>query len=347
MKYGIIPTNAAEWLALKAGSLPVPVVDALFSLMKGRAIMAGVRLGVFEALRARERTAFELAASLHLNAECLELLLRTLAAVGYLTERHGRYVLSPLSRQTMIGGGSMELFGYIEWNYTQWGLIANLEEVVRTGRGVDFHTTLETVGAWQHYQRGMLEMARLDAPIVAARVPVRQRAAALLDLGGSHGVIGAAICRRHPPMRSTVIDLPQAIEHARQFANAEGLSDIVEHRGGDITASDLGPMVDVVLLSNILHHFPPAQIGALLERVRAVTKPGGTVAIWEIEAPEPNAPVSASDVVALFFRITSTARAYHGREYAGWLGTAGFSSTKVTRPFRRPGNVLITARAPS
>jgi 2-polyprenyl-3-methyl-5-hydroxy-6-metoxy-1,4-benzoquinol methylase len=343
MRYGIIPTNPIEWLALKGGAVPVPVIDALFSLMKARALMAGVRLGVFEGLRAGDRTPADLASALHVDADCLFLLLRTLVAFEYLVQRDDRYGLSSLSRESLIGGARMELFGYVEWNYTQWDLIEHLEDVVRTGRGVDFHSTLTDSQAWAHYQRGMLELAKVDAPLVAARVPVREGAATLLDLAGSHGMIGAAICRKHPPMRSIVIDLPQAVDHARPLARAQGIDDLVEHRAGDIMTSDLGS-ADVVVLSNILHHFKPPEIATLLARVRAATKPGGTVAIWEIEASDPAQSATAGDAVALFFRLTSTARAYHGSEYAAWLRTAGFASTRIARPMKRPGTVLITGR---
>jgi O-methyltransferase len=347
MKYGAIPTDVFERLALLAGTVPVPVIDALFPIMKARAIMAGVRLGVFEALRDGPRRPEDVAAELRLDADCLDLLMRTLVLADYLDVAGERFALSRLARDTMIAGGRMELFGYLEWNYTQWDLVAQLEAVVRTGRGVDFHETLTDHHAWGHYQRGMLEIARLDAPIVASRVPVRKGATRLLDLAGSHGLIGAAICRRHPPMRSTVIDLPQAVAHARPLATHEGIGDIVEHRTGDIMVDDLGAGADVVVLSNILHHFRPEGIASLLARVRGALASGGTVAIWELEAPQRHSRVTAGDGVALFFRLTSSARAYHGREYAEWLRAAGFESARIVRPMTRPGNVLVTARAPA
>ena len=55
--------------------------------------------------------------------------------------------------------------------------------------------------------------------MLARHVPVRKGATRLLDLAGSHGLMGATLCRKHPPMRSTVIDLPAAIEHARRLAD--------------------------------------------------------------------------------------------------------------------------------
>jgi cyclopropane fatty-acyl-phospholipid synthase-like methyltransferase len=190
----------------------------------------------------------------------------------------------------------------------------------------------------------MLERARFDAPIVASRVPVRKGATSLLDVAGSHGLFGAAICRRYPTMRATVLDLPQAVSHARALASAERIDDVVTFREGDLFASDLGSSHDVVLLFNILHHFTEDRILSILDRVRAAMRGGGTVAAWEIEAPKRGSRATAGDGVALFFRLTSTAGAYHGDQYAEWMRRSGFDRVAVVRPAMSPGNVLVTAR---
>ena len=190
----------------------------------------------------------------------------------------------------------------------------------------------------------MLETARFDAPVLARRVPVKDGATRLLDLAGSHGLLGAAICRKHPPMTSTVIDLPAAIDHARALAQRAGHADIVEHRTGDLLKDDLGTDWDLVLLSNILHHFPVDEIGRILARAYAALSADGTVAIWELERPAPGKDPNEGDGVALFFRLTSTAAAYSGDEYAAWLTDAGFRAVSIVRPKLRPSTVLIHAR---
>jgi hypothetical protein len=207
MKYGLIPTNLLERLALMSGRLPIPMLDALFGPMKTRAIMAGVSLGIFESLRHGPLTAAAIAEQRQLDAGALELLLRTLVLAEYLVGHGDRYSLSAMARQTMLEGAPMELVGYIRFNYEQWAFIGHLEELVRTGRGLDFHQTMTAPGSWQDYQRGMLEAARFQAPVLEKRVPVPAGAQTLLDLAGSHGLLGAAICRRHPPMRSIVLDI--------------------------------------------------------------------------------------------------------------------------------------------
>src|SRR5688500_9562070 len=104
MKYGVIPTNPLERLALWAGKVPVPALDVLYGIMKARAIMAGVRLGIFEAMREGEHRAEDLAARLRLDASCLELLMRTLVLCEYLEQRPGGFALSKLGRRTMVRG---------------------------------------------------------------------------------------------------------------------------------------------------------------------------------------------------------------------------------------------------
>lgn len=344
MQYGAIPTSLIERLALASGLVPVPILDTLFGMLKARVVMAGVSLGVFEGLALESHTAASLAAALKLDAECLDMLLRSLVFCGYLESNGDWYSLSALGRRSMVDGAPRDLTGFVLWNYTQWQFTEHLETLVRTGEGLDFHRTLTDPVAWGHYQKAMLEAARFDAPMLAKRVPVRSGATRLLDVAGSHGLLGASICRRHPPMRSTVIDLPAALPRARELAAREGLADLVEHREGDLTRDDLGSGWDVVLLSNILHHFRPAQIVEILTRVHRATGGDGTVAIWEIERPRRTAKPSEGDGVALFFRLTSTAGAYSGEEYGGWFEQAGFRTVRIVRPRLSQGNVLVHAR---
>jgi len=341
MKYGVIPSNLVERLALWMGKVPVPMLDALFSILKSRSLMAGVRFGIFETLRHGPLTASEVAANCHLDAECTELLLRVLVIADYLEHQGNQYALSALSRKTMIAGAEHELFGYLMWNYSQWEMVSHLDEMLLTGRGIDFHETLTDADAWANYQRAMMEVARFSAPIVADRVPVKTGARRLLDIAGSHGLFGAAICRKHPPMKSTVLDLPVAIDHARELARAEKIDDVVEHRAADILVADYGSDNDVVLVANILHHFDEATNIDILRRAYDSLTAQGTLAIWEIEAPEKDSKPTQGDGAALYFRLTSNARCYHGSEYSRWLNRVGFTRVRAIRPTLSPGSVLV------
>ena len=59
--------------------------------------------------------------------------------------------------------------------------------------------------------------------------------------------------------------------------------------------ADLGSGNDVALLANIVHHFMPEKNIALLKRVHASMSADGTVAIWELETPDPGSKATEGD----------------------------------------------------
>jgi hypothetical protein len=325
------------------GKVPTPVLDVLFGPLKARVVMASVNLGLIDALAQAPSTAAQLASALKLNPDSVEMLLRALVHCEYLNWDGTLFSLSKLARRALAPGAPMDRRGFVEWNYTQWEMLGHVDDLIRFGRGIDLHETLTDPKAWSLYQRAMLENARDHAALLAQKVRVPTGATSLIDLGGSHGLLGAAICRKHPAMRSTVFDLEPALASARELAGAEGIGGLVTHVVADILKDDLGAGHDVALLANILHHFTPAENAALLKKVHRSLRAGGTVAIWEFEKPKRNDKVSAGDALALYFRLTSSASTYHADEYTAWLQAAGFNSIRVLRPKLVPGYVLVSA----
>jgi O-methyltransferase domain len=232
--------------------------------------------------------------------------------------------------------------GYVAWHETQCRFLEHLDTLVRAGTGIDFHRTLRDKRGSRDCQRAMLAMAprcRNDR----APGPHSCRSNTSSRSRRGHGLLGAAICRRHPPMRSTVVDLPEAVEERRVLARETGNADLVDHRAGDLRTDSLEEC-DAVLLANILHHFIPAEINPLIARVRNALRPRGAVAIWDLESPQRGGPVGHGDVMSLCFRLTSSAAAYHGTDYANWLRDQRFSHVKVVRPNCSPGRVLVIGR---
>jgi hypothetical protein len=349
MRYGIEPQGAAERLALWLGLAPLPVIDVLLPLLQARCIMAAVKYGIFERLRSEPHTAAALAAALQLDHEVLALLLRVLASSRYLKLRHGRYELTRVARATLLRGSARELCSYVELNYAQWSLIEGLEPALCSGKSADFHAQLPAASpTWALYQRAMLELARPIADVLARHVPVPSGAERMLDLGGGHGLFGAAICQAHPPLTSTVIDLEPALPEARRLARANGIAHLVTHRAGDVTECQLEASTQVVLLSNLLHHLKSKEQTSLLARVVSALTPGGTIAIWEPEAPSPTAaPELAGDASALYFRLTSAAPPLDASSLNGHLRGLGFEQLTLVRPLTARGWFLLHARKPA
>jgi SAM-dependent methyltransferase len=120
----------------------------------------------------------------------------------------------------------------------------------------------------------------------------------------------------------------------------------VAFREGDLLKDDFGSEIDVVLLCNILHHFPASTNAETLGRMRRAMKKDGVVGIFDIEPPEASAPPeAAADAFALLFRITSTSTCFRGRDYVDWLQAAGFRDAQVVRSVKMPSRILVHARA--
>jgi len=241
-----------------------------------------------------------------------------------------------------FGPGAPEPFhAFVEYGPPQWRMLEQLEEVLRSGQGVDFHAT-HTPAEWDSYQRAMREAAVDFAWFVAEKLPVPSGARSCLDLAGSHGLVGARLCERHPGLRSTVFDLPIALKTARPLAEAGGYADKVDFREGNLLTDAYGSDYDVALLCNILHHFRAETNLAILKKVHAALRPGATIGIFDIEAPMASAPPEAAgDAFALYFRITSSAGCFRAVDYEGWLAEAGFRASRSIRSVKMPSRMLV------
>ena len=144
-----------------------------------------------------------------------------------------------------------------------------------------------------------------------------------------------------------VLEREEAIPEASRLAQELGIADVVSFRACDLLKDDYGQGADVVILANILHHFSPAVNREVLGRARRALKPGGSIGIFDIEAPRKDAPPEAGgDAAALFFRITSNSACFSGDDYVAWLRETGFSERRAIRSVLLPSRLLVVATNP-
>ncbi|MEW5853923.1 MAG: methyltransferase [Myxococcota bacterium] len=345
MRYGLIADDLLEGAALATGVLPFPLLDVLLPLVQARALMCAAKLGIFSSVGSGSKTVEELLRDCGTSRESTIGLLRVLECAGYVRSRGGRYWLTARARKSMVPGSPSCLAGYVEFNYVQWDWIAGMEDVIRSGRGLDVHARMRDPSSWWLYQRAMLETAARMAPHVAPLVPIKHRARALLDVAGSHGMYGALICRLHPPMRSVVLELPDAVASAASLAAQAGIQDVVTHRAGNLRTDGWEAGWDAIFLGQIAHHLDDADLRAVLDRSLHTLSADGTVAIWDIEARrQGDKPDLVADAMSLFFQLTSTSTCRSAADYATFLHDAGFHHIRVRRTKHAPGQVLVTAR---
>jgi SAM-dependent methyltransferase len=344
VKLGAIPENLAERLAVGLGLVPRPLAETLPTLLLTRSLLVSARFGLPQALAAGALGAEEVAARCRTHPRATRVLLDTLVSLEYAALANGRYELTDDGRKWLLPDSPQSLHDSLLYRYLEWDWIARLDDFVRTGEVLDIHGEM-TPEQWALYQRGMADVARLGISEQAQRIPVPADARDLLDIGGSHGLLSVALCRKHPGLRAVVLDLPTALEHAAPILAREGMGDRVVHRPGNALTDDLGAEAwDVVLLSNFAHHFDDATNRELARRVARALRPGGVFAIVEIlrrESPTESGQIGA--LFGLYFALTSESGTWSFEEMAAWQLDAGLRPRKPMRLRRSPGFGLQVA----
>ncbi len=249
----------------------------------GRVVGIAQKLGVFGILLKGPATAGRVAEQLELEVPGTRLLCENLAGLGVLDQDGHTFSVSKRARKWLDPASDTYVGTWLEHTASYWEWYGDIERILRDGGSFEIHRMPEEDEEyWRVYITGQYELARLSAAEVAKAVRLPDQPRSLLDVAGAHGWFSAAMCARHPGLRATVLDLPGSARVGRQIIAEAGMSDRVEHRVGDMMEADLGGPHDGALVFDILHHLQPEQAVALLTRLRAAIKPGGTVAVLDM-----------------------------------------------------------------
>lgn len=344
MRLSLRGANPLEWLALRAGLVPTAAAEAWGGMALSGVLIAAARSGLTSQLAGGPATAEDLAAELKLDPVPTRLLLDCLRSAGHLTCRAGRYDLSRSSRRWLDPASPLSIARFVAANADYWDWWAGLTEVTRTGQPFGHHAAAPDDPYWDRYITGQLELARLSASEVARKLKLGREPRTLLDLGGGHGWYSAELCRRHPGLVATVLDLPGSAAIGRQIIAEAGLADQVRHRDGDAVTADLGTGLDGVICFNLVHHLGPDQVSGLFARVHDALAPGGTFAVMDAFAEPAFRKSAAANFLGLFVYLSSGAQVYPPAQLRAWLADAGFPAPRRVPILRIPGQALYITR---
>lgn len=348
MRIGIIGETLFERILAATNLLPAPLLETQIAFTMARAIMAGVKLGVFDAVGGGATTPAAVAAACHTDPAATAKLMDTLVGCRYLRHRAGRYALAPKARKWLLRDAPRSIADKMLMHYDEWDVVAKFEQYVASGEPLDMHGTLTDAAAWERYQRGMRAVAALSADEVAARLPVPKGATALLDIGGSHGLYSVCLCRRHAGLQATILDLPAAVEQSAPILARENMGDRVRHRAGNALTDDLGTDAwDVVFLSQLVHHFTDEQNRAVMRGIARALRPGGVCAVVEVLRPaSPEQAGGMGAVLDLYFAATSRSGTWPLATMQSWQRDAGLQVESPIHLRTLPGGAMAIGKRP-
>jgi SAM-dependent methyltransferase len=134
----------------------------------------------------------------------------------------------------------------------------------------------------------------------------------MLDVGGNSGEFILQLCRQHPQLRGTVLDLPLVCEIGMEHVLGEPEQPRISFIKGDVRQDALPGGYDLIAFKSMLHDWPQAEAERILAKAAAALAPGGTLLIFErapLEARGATPPFSMLPIL-LFFRSYRPPSAY-------------------------------------
>jgi SAM-dependent methyltransferase len=325
-------------------SEPDPFEHSFVAMIAARAVVTATSLGVFEALAERPADAAGVAERVGIDPLGAEALLAALHSLGYVELEDGRYRSTPTASRLLVRSSPESLATFVAGQSAlHWDVLTHLDDALRTGRPYAVHEQADPA-LWEAYIRGLHELSRAEQDANASLVGVDEPRE-LLDVAGGHGGFAMAMCRRHPTLHATILDLPASAAVGRRIVEAEGFAGRIDFLEGDVFETELGERLDVVSVFNLVHHLSPEQNVELLRRAREALAPGGVVVVGDSERPKPGeTPSEVGALSGLLFYAMSRARTYTLDEILGWFAEAGLSDTRWVRNERSPWRIVVVAR---
>ncbi|MDB5191689.1 MAG: methyltransferase protein [Segetibacter sp.] len=345
MKLSAAAQNPLEWLAIKTGIAPEPLAVSHFGFMASKFLLEAVDKGVFEAIGHKKLSLENIAATCNLNAKALESLLRVLASMGLIHYNNNLFYLHKKARKWILKDSPHSLYWLMLFdNNVCFDWMSDVGEFLQTGNGIQYHSTLNEK-QWFYYQKAMEAVAKSVAKEIPKKIPALNNPAKMLDVGGSHGLYSDALCKKYPTLKSTVLDLPEAIEKAKHIAEENMVSERVTYQPGNIITEDLGTgEYDLILMASVAHHLTDEENVLVANKVAKALKPHGHYTIMEVLKKD-TIKLNGDMLSALgdmFFSLSSTSGIWSLEQIQNWYRAAGLKISKKASFLFIPGYAAVT-----
>jgi C-methyltransferase len=317
---------------------PVAMTELIMAHMASQAIAVVAELRVADVLADGPLAGDELARRVGANPAALARLLRALITRGIFRElRDGRYALTPLadalrSDAPVSVAGLARFYGSKEYREL-WSFLADAvrsgQSVVPSLHGIDaFSYLAENPESASLFNDGMTAISEVAAASVVAaydfgRFPV------IVDVGGGHGRLLAAILAATPGARGVLFDLPDVVTGAPAVLDRAGVSSRVRVEGGSFFDSvPIGG--DAYVLKFVVHDWGDDAAAAILRNVAAAASDQATLLLVEMVLPRHHREFAGNwaDLDMLVFSEGHERTAAQHREL---LRRSGFHLTRIVQ----------------
>jgi precorrin-6B methylase 2 len=333
-------------------SRPTPerIFNVLNAYQQTAALKSAIELDVFSAIDEGCHEAKQIAEKVKASERGVRILCDFLTIHGFLEKTESRYTLAAdgavfLSRRSPAYMGT--IIGFLG-NERNLETFARLTEAVRRGGTAaekgDHRKPEEDF--WVAFARSMTPITIPNASFIANLVGAQEgKPCRVLDIAAGHGMYGITIAKQNPKAEITALDWPAVLQVAKENAQKAGVSERYTIRPGSAFEAELGIGYDLVLLTNIFHHFGRETCVELMQRVHEALKPSGKAVTLEfVPNKDRISPPTAAAFSMIMLAGTDAGDAYTFEEYEHMFASAGFSRTSLHPVPEAPQQVLISEK---
>ena len=199
---------------------------------------------------------------------------------------------------------------------------------------------------WVDFARAMSPLSFATAMVLAnVLAPDPDAAPRILDVAAGHGQFGVALAARQPNARVVALDWQSVLAVAEETAKAAGIADRYSTIVGSAFDVDLRGPYDVILLTNILHHFGEETCVRLMKRMHDALAPGGrAVAVEFVPDAGRTTPPESAFLSLVMLATTPAGDAYTFAELDRMFRAAGFSRSELRSLAPTPQQAVIAER---
>ena len=322
------------------------LMEMIFSPIPAQALSVAAKLGVADLLTDQAKSADELAPALGVKARPLYRLLRALASIGvFVEDASGRFHLTPLAEPLRSDAAdsvrSFAIYFGADWHRRVY---SELGYSVQTGQpafekiyGKPFFDYLaENPEPAKDFNDAMTSSSASDSAAVVNAYDFTG-INRLVDVGGGHGALLAAILANNPQMNGVLFDAPSVVAGAGDIIAAHGVSQRCEVVGGDFFAS-VPTGGDAYIMRHIIHDWDDERALTILKNCHQAMTENGRLLVVEIVITEGNTPSLGKFLdLAMLVLVNSFERT--AAEYSTLFAQAGFKLTRIV-PTPSPHSVI-------
>jgi 2-polyprenyl-3-methyl-5-hydroxy-6-metoxy-1,4-benzoquinol methylase len=330
---------------------PEHIFQTLNAHQQTAALKAAIELDVFTAIDEGNHRAEDIANFVNASQRGVRILCDYLTIMGFLGKDDGKYSLSPdaalfLSKRSPAYMGT--IVGFLA-NEAHHQNLARLREAVRRGgtasdQGDNFAPNDDL---WVSFARSMAPLMVPPAMFIAQLVRAQDaEPMRVLDIAAGHGTFGITIAKQNPKATITAVDWPAVLEVAKENAEHAGVTERYTAHAGSAFEADFGDGYDLVLLTNIFHHFDKPTCVRLMKRVHAALKPEGKAVTLEFVPNEDRVtPATAASFSLQMLIGTDSGDAYTFAEYQEMFRQAGFAKNTIHPIPAMPEQVIVSEKS--